>query len=83
MSNLLEDSPNVASSTSNVGEDNEDEERDGDEEKLTSSRSISQTDDTYQREIDILLKLFPQKDKVRVLACRNIILTYLLTEFHL
>ena len=64
MSNLLEDSPNVASSTSNVGEDNEDEERDGDEEKLTSSRSISQTDDTYQREIDILLKLFPQKDKV-------------------
>ena len=64
MSNLLEDRPNVASSTSNVGEDNEDEERDGDEEKLTSSRSISQTDDTYQREIDILLKLFPQKDKV-------------------
>ena len=64
MSNLLEESPNVASSTSNVGEDNEDEERDGDEEKLTSSRSISQTDDTYQREIDILLKLFPQKDKV-------------------
>ena len=64
MSNLLEDSPNVASSTSNVGEDNEDEERDGDDEKLTSSRSISQTDDTYQREIDILLKLFPQKDKV-------------------
>ena len=54
----------MASSTSNVGEDNEDEERDGDDEKLTSSRSISQTDDTYQREIDILLKLFPQKDKV-------------------
>ena len=64
VSNLLEESPNVESTTNITEADTEDDIAET-EEKMISPKSSSQPEEIYQKEIDILLKLFPQKDKVR------------------
>ena len=63
---MLEENSDVANTNSNEFEDNDEEEdTDKEQDKLSSPQSVSQTDDTFHRGLDILQKLFPQKDKVR------------------
>ena len=64
VSNLLEESPNVESTTNITEADTEDEIAETEEKLVISPKSSSQPEEIYQKEIDILLKLFPQKDKV-------------------
>ena len=65
VSNLLEESPNVESTTTITEADSEDDIAEPEEKlELVSPKSSSQPEEIYQKEIDILLKLFPQRDKV-------------------
>ena len=57
-----EESPNVESTT-NSAPDNEE---DNSSEEKFPSKIVQHSEQTYQREIDILQKLFPQKDKVNM-----------------
>ena len=56
----LDESPNVESTTNYAPDNSDDNSNDG----KFSAKMVQNPEDTYQREIDILQKLFPQKDKV-------------------
>ena len=56
-----DESPNVESTTNYAPDNSDDNSNDG--EKF-SAKMVQNPEETYQREIDILQKLFPQKDKV-------------------
>ena len=75
VSNMLEENSDVANTNSNEFEDNDEEEdTDKEQDKMSSPQPVSQTDDTFHRGLDILQKLFPQKDKVRDTFTGNMIL---------
>ena len=57
----LDESANVESTTNYAPENSDDNSNDG----KFSAKMVQNPEETYQREIDILQKLFPQKDKVR------------------
>ena len=69
----LDESANVESTTNYAPENSDDNSNDG----KFSAKMVQNPEETYQREIDILQKLFPQKDKVRV---RYSSLKYVLIE---
>ena len=56
----LDESPNVESTTNYAPDNSDDNSNDG----KFSAKMVQNPEETYQREIDILQKLFPQKDKV-------------------
>ena len=61
--NVTEESPNVESTTTS-SQDVLEEHNDEPSSPEKQAKLVQNPEETYQREIDILQKLFPQKDKV-------------------